>query len=124
MLASIVELIWTFLILANHDNEWLSLVVAPLSAVREMQKEMLKAGLVSEMMDDALESLDDAELESEADAEVEGVLFELTLGVLGQAAPVQNRRVAAVAAAPAEEKVDDEDAEMEAMRARLQKIQS
>ena len=57
--------------------------------------------------------------------QVDGVLFEITLGQLGQAGAVQNRRVAEAAAAPAaEEKVDDEDAEMAAMRARLQKISS
>lgn len=39
-------------------------------------------------MDDTMEALDDDELEDEADAEVEKVLFDLTDGKLGQAGAV------------------------------------
>jgi charged multivesicular body protein 3 len=88
------------------------------ATVRDMQKEMLKAGLVSEMMEDAIDSIDDADLDAEADAEVEGVLYEVTMGQLGQAPIAQNREVAAAAAVDAEE----DDAELQAMRARLQKL--
>ena len=35
-----------------------------------MSREMAKSGLISEMMEEAISSLDDADLESEADAEV------------------------------------------------------
>lgn len=49
-----------------------------------------QAGIMSEMVDDTLGSLDEdnEELEEEAEAEVEGVLFEITDGKLGQAGKV------------------------------------
>jgi hypothetical protein len=40
------------------------------------------------MMDDTMEALDDDELEEEADAEVDKVLYDLTDGKLGQAGAV------------------------------------
>ncbi|EGO01910.1 hypothetical protein SERLA73DRAFT_48647 [Serpula lacrymans var. lacrymans S7.3] len=52
-------------------------------AMREVSMEMTKAGIMEEMLDDALELDDDEELEEEADAEVDKVLFELTDGKLG-----------------------------------------
>lgn len=55
--------------------------------MQKMSMEMMKAGIMSEMMEESLDALDeDAEdLEAEADAEVEQVLFEITDGKLGQA---------------------------------------
>lgn len=44
---------------------------------------------MEEMMDDILEVEDDEEVEEEADAEVEKVLFEITDGKLGAAGTVQ-----------------------------------
>jgi charged multivesicular body protein 3 len=49
---------------------------------------MNQSGIIEEMMDDTMETLDDDELEDEADAEVEKVLFDLTDGKLGQAGAV------------------------------------
>jgi charged multivesicular body protein 3 len=48
---------------------------------------MMKAGIMSEMMDDTLEALDDdeEELEEEAQDEVDKVLWQITDGKLGQA---------------------------------------
>lgn len=46
---------------------------------------IFKAGILEEMLDDTLEMEDDEELEEEADAEVDKVLFELTNGKLGEA---------------------------------------
>ncbi|EPQ59423.1 vacuolar sorting protein VPS24 [Gloeophyllum trabeum ATCC 11539] len=56
--------------------------------MRQMSMEMTKAGIMEEMLDDTLEMDDDEELETEADAEVDKVLFELTDGKLGQAGTV------------------------------------
>ncbi|EMD40744.1 vacuolar sorting protein VPS24 [Gelatoporia subvermispora B] len=56
--------------------------------MREMSMEMTKAGIMEEMLDDTLELEDDQELEEEADAEVDKVLFDLTNGKLGQAGAV------------------------------------
>lgn len=40
------------------------------------------------MVQDVLEGMDEEGIEEEADAEVEGILFELTNGLLGQAGSV------------------------------------
>lgn len=74
-------------------------------AMREMSMEMTKvrravasvvlfltgvqAGILEEMMDDTLAVEEDEELEEEADAEVDKVLFDLTNGKLGQAGKVE-----------------------------------
>lgn len=39
-----------------------------------------QAGIMEEMLEDTMETLDDDELEEEADSEVEKVLYELTAG--------------------------------------------
>ncbi|KFM60205.1 Charged multivesicular body protein 3, partial [Stegodyphus mimosarum] len=54
--------------------------------MQELSKEMMKAGIIEEMMEDTFEGLDDQEeLEEEAQAEVDKVLWELTAGQLGTA---------------------------------------
>ena len=45
---------------------------------------------MEEMLDDVMEMEDDEELEEEADAEVEKVLFEITDGKLGAAGTVKD----------------------------------
>ena len=47
-----------------------------------------QAGIMEEMLEDTLEMNEDEEIEEEADAEVDKVLFELTNGKLGQAGTV------------------------------------
>ncbi|KAI0084176.1 vacuolar sorting protein Vps24 [Irpex rosettiformis] len=83
--------------------------------MREMSMEMTKAGILEEMMDDTLAVEDDEELEEEADAEVDKVLYDLTNGKLGQAGTVENQIPAA------EETVDDAETErvMEQYRQQL-----
>ncbi|KAG5649014.1 hypothetical protein DXG03_000363 [Asterophora parasitica] len=56
--------------------------------MREMSMEMTKAGIMEEMLEDTLEMDEDEELEEEADAEVDKVLFDLTDGKLGEAGKV------------------------------------
>jgi len=62
------------------------------ATAREMSKEMHKTGMIDEMVNDAL-GMDDEELVSEADAEVDRVLFELTDGMLGKMQPVNGNRL-------------------------------
>lgn len=53
--------------------------------MRAMSTEMMKAGIMEEMLDDTMEGLDDEEeLEDEAQDEVDKVLFQITDGKLGQ----------------------------------------
>lgn len=47
-----------------------------------------QAGIIDEMMEDMLDAQEDEDIEQEADAEVDNVLFELTNGKLGQAGTV------------------------------------
>ncbi|KAG6902226.1 hypothetical protein C0995_002858 [Termitomyces sp. Mi166 len=56
--------------------------------MREMSMEMTKAGILDEMLQDTLDMEEDEELEEEADAEVDKVLFELTNGKLGETGKV------------------------------------
>ncbi|KAI3387778.1 hypothetical protein SNEBB_007119 [Seison nebaliae] len=53
----------------------------------ELSKEMMKAGIMEEMMDDTMASAlgDDEDLEIEADEEVDKILYEVTKGELGKA---------------------------------------
>ncbi|CEM22760.1 unnamed protein product [Vitrella brassicaformis CCMP3155] len=50
----------------------------------EMAGEMTKMGLIEEMVSDAVDSMDAAGVEEEADEEVQKVLSEVAAGVLGQ----------------------------------------
>jgi charged multivesicular body protein 3 len=83
-----------------------SLLKAPevAATMRKMAMEMEKAGVIEEMMDDAIEATEDADLDDEADAEVEAVMFELTAGAFGTVSSVPThgmKKPAAAAAAPA-----------------------
>ncbi|XP_063435397.1 charged multivesicular body protein 3-like isoform X1 [Mytilus trossulus] len=51
----------------------------------EMSKEMMKAGILEEMLEDTMEGLDDEDMDEEIDTEVAKVLDELTSGVLDKA---------------------------------------
>ncbi|KAH8830531.1 vacuolar sorting protein Vps24 [Flagelloscypha sp. PMI_526] len=84
------------------------------AAMREMSMEMTKAGILEEMLDDTLEMDEDEELEEEADAEVDKVLFELTNGKLGQAGKVGTELPAT------EETISDEETEREMEKYRQQ----
>ncbi|KAH8929680.1 hypothetical protein BT69DRAFT_1345715 [Atractiella rhizophila] len=85
------------------------------ATMKNMSQEMMKAGIMSEMVDDVMESLDiDEEIEEEADEEVDKVLFEITDGKLGEAGKVGGQ----LPQVPAE--VEEEDArEVERMQAQL-----
>jgi len=61
------------------------------ATAREMSREMHKTGMIDSMVNDAL-GMDDEELVTEADAEVDRVLFELTDGMLGQMQNINNTR--------------------------------
>ncbi|ESO96843.1 hypothetical protein LOTGIDRAFT_214378 [Lottia gigantea] len=103
-----------------------SLVKVPeiTATMREMSKEMMKAGIIEEMLEDTMESLDDQDdLEEEAEEEVDKVLFDITAGELGKApVPVDDSLpvVEGASALPQEE----DDGDMEDMKARLEALRS
>ncbi|KAI8812076.1 Snf7-domain-containing protein [Cladochytrium replicatum] len=82
------------------------------ATIQEMSKEMMKAGIIDEMIQDAIEMQDDEEIEEEAEFEVNKVLFEVTDGMLGAAGPVG-------APLPVDGETEEEPAEMDKMESRL-----
>lgn len=97
------------------------------ASMREMSKEMMKAGIIEEMIDETMESMEDVEeMEEEAQKEVDKVLWEITAGKLGEApaapiaAPAKEGESSGVAADVEEDQEDD----MEDMQSRLQALRS
>jgi charged multivesicular body protein 3 len=95
------------------------------NTMREMSKEMMKAGILEEMIDETMESLEDSEeMEEEAQSEIDKVLWEITAGKLGEAPTVPSEGISSKSAEPAaEEEEDDEDA-LKEMQSRLQALKS
>jgi charged multivesicular body protein 3 len=56
-----------------------------MQTMRELSREMTKAGIITEMIEETMESLEPEELEEQAAKEVDKVLWEVTEGQLGQA---------------------------------------
>ncbi|XP_002162304.2 charged multivesicular body protein 3 isoform X1 [Hydra vulgaris] len=91
------------------------------ATMMEFSKEMTKAGLIEEMLEDTFSGMEDQdELEDEAQEEVEKILFEVTKGVLGQAGPVATGSLKV--AGPSVESDDTE--ELKDMQARLESLRS
>jgi charged multivesicular body protein 3 len=56
-----------------------------MATMRELSKEMTKAGIITEMIEETMESIEPEELEEQAAKEVDKVLWEVTEGQLGEA---------------------------------------
>eukprot|EP00127_Corallochytrium_limacisporum_P000392 Clim_evm87s11 gene=Clim_evmTU87s11 len=82
--------------------------------MQEMQKEMMKAGIIEEMLDETLQ-FDDEDIEEAADEEVEAVMRELTEGILSAGGEVSK-----VNPEPEEEEEEEE----EDMKARLEALKA
>ena len=90
--------------------------------MRELSQELMKAGIIEEMVGDSLP--DDELLEGEdeeADAEVDKVLGEILQGKLG-AAKVEQKPIEEPAAE--EEDLEEQEATLEQMRGRLEALKS
>lgn len=90
----------------------------------DMAREMERAGLIEDMVGDALESLDPAEIEDDTNKEVDAVVAELTSGLFDKsttnvptAVPQQPQQVADQ---PVVE--DEQPSDLDAMKARLQAL--
>lgn len=98
------------------------------ATMRELSKEMMKAGIIEEMLDETMDSIEDSEeVEDEADEEVDKILWEVTAGQLGTAPAVVtetpgNSVVASTSGEEEPEQVDDK--ELEEMKIRLQSLRS
>jgi charged multivesicular body protein 3 len=90
--------------------------------MREMSKEMTKAGILEEMIEETMESLEDTEeIEEEAKGEVDKVLWELTDGKLGEAPAVPISTPSNPAASSVQ---DDDEEDLDEMRERLEALKS
>ena len=91
--------------------------------MRELSQELMKAGIIEEMVGDSLPDDDLMEGEDEeADAEVDKVLGEILQGKLG-VAKVDQKLVEEEQAAE-EEDLEDQEATLEQMRGRLEALKS
>lgn len=93
--------------------------------MRDMSKEMMKAGIIEEMLDETMESLEDTEeMEDEAQEEIDKVLWELTAGKLGEA-PAPPTEAGLTIPTPAKTvAVEDDEEELEEMQSRLSALKS
>ncbi|XP_043524559.1 charged multivesicular body protein 3 [Frieseomelitta varia] len=97
------------------------------ATMRELSKEMMKAGIIEEMLDETMEFVEDSEeVEDEADEEIDKILWEVTAGQLGTApAVVTETPGSVIASTSAEEESEDvNDKELEEMKLRLQSLRS
>jgi len=92
----------------------------------DMSREMMKAGIIEEMMEDVMEPLGEQdELEDAAQEEVDKILFELTAGKLGDAPEaVKDTLPALPTPAKAEPEEEESDGELEDMQSRLEALRS
>jgi len=91
----------------------------------EMSREMMKAGILEEMLEDVMEPLGEAdELEEAAQEEVDKVLLELTAGKLVEAPDAVKDTLPVPAPSKEEPEKEDSDEDMEEMQSRLQALRS
>ncbi|KAA8582207.1 hypothetical protein FQN60_008947 [Etheostoma spectabile] len=96
------------------------------ATMRELSKEMMKAGIIEEMLEDTFESMEDGEeMEEAAEEEVDKILFEITAGALGKAPSKVTDALPEIKPAAAAAASDDESEEdIEAMQSRLAALRS
>ncbi|XP_076035732.1 vacuolar protein sorting 24 [Oratosquilla oratoria] len=93
--------------------------------MQDMSREMMKAGIIEEMLEDTFDALEPEELEEEADEEVDKVLWEITAGQLGKTPAMVEDALPepeGAAALPVEEEETEED--IDEMRSRLEALRS
>lgn len=92
--------------------------------MQALSREMMKAGIIEEMLDDAMDTFEDntEEMEEAAQSEIDKVLFEITEGKLGEApAPPVGEKLVEEPAEPVE---DEDEEELEDMQSRLAALKS
>uniref|UniRef100_A0A2K6K4A5 Charged multivesicular body protein 3 n=1 Tax=Rhinopithecus bieti TaxID=61621 RepID=A0A2K6K4A5_RHIBE len=96
------------------------------ATMRELSKEMMKAGII-EMLEDTFESLgDQEEMEEEVEMEIDRILFEITEGALGKAPSKMTDALPGPEPSGAMAASEDEKEEeaLEAMQSRLATLHS
>jgi len=90
--------------------------------MREMSKEMMKSGLIEEMVSDAFDEAEGLDVEEETDAEVNKILAELAGEQMVAMPGAETHTIAVPAAAVAAAPEPEEDVEIDALQARLDAI--
>lgn len=99
------------------------------ATMREMSKEMMRAGIMEEMIEETMESIepeDPEDMEEQAQDEVNKILWEITAGALGKMpnvvtdTPSSSKDKQAVA----EGSADDDPDDLEDMKSRLEALRS
>ena len=96
-------------------------------AMMELSREMMKAGVIEEMLEDTMEGLDgEEEMEEAAQDEIDKIILELTTGKLGKApAALKDTLPAPITAKTAEvEDPEESEEELEEMQNRLEALRS
>jgi len=99
-------------------------------AMMELSREMMKAGVIEEMLDDTMEGLNEEEdMEEAAQDEIDKIILELTTGKLGEAPNAVKDTLPAPAAVPAAkanvtEEEEESEGELEEMQNRLEALRS
>ncbi|CAO3650056.1 unnamed protein product [Cunninghamella blakesleeana] len=91
-------------------------------AMQQMSMEMMKAGIMDEMIEDTMEMMDDEDIEEAADEEVNNVLYQITDGLLGEAGSVGPALEKKQEIQVEEESEEEEGPELELMQKRLQAL--
>ncbi|KAM6961150.1 charged multivesicular body protein 3 [Aplochiton taeniatus] len=96
------------------------------ATMRELSKEMMKAGIIEEMLEDTFESMEDGEeMEEAAEEEVDKILFEITAGALGKApSKVTDALPEMEPAGAAAASEDESEEDIEEMQSRLAALRS
>nr|KAF6328637.1 charged multivesicular body protein 3 [Pipistrellus kuhlii] len=98
------------------------------ATMRELSKEMMKAGIIEEMLEDTFESMEDQEeMEEAAEMEIDKILFEITAGALGKAPSKVTDALPEPeppGATAASEEEEEEEEVLEAMQSRLATLRS
>jgi len=94
------------------------------SVMQELSREMMKAGIIEEMMEETIDEvtgMDEEEMEEQVAVEVEKVLFEITKGQMGKM-PSANKEP--IASGSAEIEVPEDNEEIIEIEKRLQALKS
>ena len=90
----------------------------------ELSREMMKAGVIEEMLEDTMEGLDgEEEMEDAAQEEVDKIILELTTGKLGEAPAAVKDTLPAPTITTTEED-EESEGELEEMQSRLEALRS
>lgn len=99
------------------------------ATMQELSKEMMKTGIIGEMMDEAIEEvIDDEPIEEEAQAEVDKIMSELSADTSAKLVNAPSTAPAARKEAeqeqPSTSKEPEDEEEMKEMQKRLEKLKS